>query len=146
MYKIKQIEGGAVFTVSAAPVLVGGIWECGDQRFTDPSGTEYEVIEATAPFIDKRITRLAFRKRFTQEEKVSIEMAALDDPTATLDQRKQSAALRVSMKDADNAEHVDLVRPDTREDVLGLELAGLIGPGRAYEILDAQIQDIERPE
>jgi hypothetical protein len=144
-YKLKGID--SEYESSVLPTWSNGVWECGEFRVTDQGGRDFEVIEIPdAPVVDKRITRLAFRKRFTQEEKVGIEMAALDDPTAPLDQRKQSAALRVNMKDADNAEHVDLGRPDTREDVLGLELAGLIGPGRAYEILDAQIQEIERPE
>ena len=41
-----------------------------------------------------RITRLAFRNRFTQAEKVALELAALDNPSATMAQRQQAAALR----------------------------------------------------
>lgn len=40
---------------------------------------------------DTRITRLAFRNRFTSAEKMALELAALDDPTAPMTQRQQAA-------------------------------------------------------
>lgn len=91
-----------------------------------------------------RITRLAFRNRFTQAEKIAIEMAALDNPAATMADRQNAAALRASMKDQENATFIDLSRPDTRAGVQNLEAMGLIAAGRAIEILDAPVQDIER--
>ncbi|MGZ4954441.1 MAG: hypothetical protein ACXV8Q_04950 [Methylobacter sp.] len=45
MPKIKHITTGDIFTVAKTPVFDSGIWECGDQRFTDPAGTEYEAVE-----------------------------------------------------------------------------------------------------
>lgn len=83
-----------------------------------------------------KITCLAFRNRFTQAEKVAIEIASLDIPAAAMPQRAMAAALRASQKDVDAAEYIDLSRADTRAGVLPLEQAGLIAAGRALEILD----------
>lgn len=94
---------------------------------------------------DHRITRLAFRNRFTSVEKVAIEIAALDDPTAPMPQRAQAAALRANQADLAAATFVDLARPDTRAGVQMLEAAGLLGAGRALEILDTPAQPHESP-
>lgn len=94
---------------------------------------------------DSRVTRLAFRNRFTGPEKVAIEFACLDDATAPMPQRLQSAALRANQADLAAATFVDLARPDTRAGVQMLEAAGLLAEGRALEILDAPIQTDERP-
>ena len=95
---------------------------------------------------DTRITKLAFRNRFTSAEKVAIEFACLDDPAAPMPQRLQSAALRANQADLAAAAFVDLSRPDTRTGVQMLETAGLLAEGRALEILDAQILPEERPQ
>jgi hypothetical protein len=93
---------------------------------------------------DTRITRLAFRNRFTQAEKVTLELAALDDPAATMTQRQQAAAIRVHLADVAASTFVDLGRDDTRAGVQALEAGGLIGVGRALEILDAPVEAHER--
>lgn len=92
----------------------------------------------------RRITKLAFRNRFTKAEKAGIEFAALDDPTASIAQRQQAAALRADLKDQEQATYIDLDDPDTRTGVLTLEAVGLIAAGRALEILDTPVQDKER--
>jgi hypothetical protein len=92
-----------------------------------------------------RITRLAFRNRFTQAEKVALELAALDDPAATMAQRQQAAAIRVHLADVAASTFIDLGRADTRAGVQALEAGGLIGVGRALEILDAPVEVHERP-
>jgi hypothetical protein len=92
-----------------------------------------------------RITRLAFRNRFSQAEKVTLELAALDDPAATMTQRQQAAAIRVHLADVAASTFVDLGRDDTRAGVQALEAGGLIGVGRALEILDAPVEAHERP-
>ena len=92
----------------------------------------------------RRITKLAFRNRFTKAEKAGIEFAALDDPTAPIAQRQQAAALRADLKDQEQATFIDLDDEDTRTGVLTLEMVGLIASGRAVEILDAPVQDRER--
>ena len=95
---------------------------------------------ATEP---RRITRLAFRNRFTQAELVTLEIAGLDDPAAPMAQRQQAAAIRVMQRQVGEATFIDLERPDTRAGVQQLEAAGLIGPGRAAAILDAPIEPLE---
>ena len=93
---------------------------------------------------DMRITRLAFRNRFTQAEKVALELAALDDPAAPMAQRQQAAALRATLSDTAAATFIDLIHADTRAGVQMLETAGLLAAGRALEILDAPVQSHER--
>lgn len=94
---------------------------------------------------DTRLTRLAFRNRFTQSEKVMLELAGLDDPTAPMAQRQQAAAIRVHLADVAASAFVDMARTDTRAGVQSLEAAGLLAPGRALQILDAPVQAHERP-
>ena len=93
---------------------------------------------------DTRLTKLAFRNRFTQAEKVMLEIASLDNPAATMPQRQQAAALRANLADIASAYYIDLTRPDTRDGVLALESAGLLATGRALEILDSPVVDSER--
>ena len=111
-----------------------------------PDGNYRVVIEApTTPTPKARhITRLAFRNRFTNSEKVTMEIASLDNPSATMAVRQQAAALRVVMKDQENATFIDLDRPDTRAGVQMLEAGGLLGVGRALAILDTAITDAEQ--
>lgn len=104
----------------------------------------YDGTSLTLP-PDTRITRLAFRNRFTQAEKVMLELAALDDATAPMAQRQQSAAIRVYLADVAASAFADLARADTRAGVQSLEAAGLLDPGRALQILDAPVQAHERP-
>ena len=87
----------------------------------------------------RHITVLAFRNRFTQSEKIAIEIAALDNPAAAMPQRAQSAALRANQLDVQAANYIDLDRTDTRAGVQALEAATILAAGRALEILDAPI-------
>lgn len=97
------------------------------------------------PNPDRHVTRLALRNRFTQSEKVGIELAAMDNPAADTATRQLAASLRASLADLAAASYIDLARPDTRAQITGLETNGLIGAGRALEILDAEIAPEERP-
>lgn len=97
------------------------------------------------PAPDYRITRLAFRNRFLPAEKVTLELATLDNPSAPLLARQQAAALRAYLADVAAATFVDLSRADTRAGVEYLETVTLIAAGRAAVILDGPIQPEERP-
>lgn len=142
------IENGVVSNVILAEAWPDGIditdvvprpgpgWSYDGQTFTPPPTSP------PAP-VSRHITRLAFRQRFTQAELVTIEIACLDDPSAPIQQRQQAAALRVMQRQVSEAAYIDLDRPDTRAGVQQLEAAGLIGPGRAAQILDAPIQPHE---
>jgi len=97
------------------------------------------VVEPPAP--SRRATKLQFRNLFTTTEKVAIELAALDNPSADMTARAQSAGLRVFLEDLDSATpdpdgtSVDLDDPRTVAGVNALESIGLIAAGRATEIL-----------
>lgn len=93
----------------------------------------------------RRVTPLAFRNRFTQAEKVAIELASVDNPAAPIEQRTLAAAVRASLADAAVARWIDLDFQDTRDGVLALEAAGVIAAGRALEILDAPVTPFEQP-
>ena len=94
---------------------------------------------------DTKITVLAFRQRFTIAEKTNMEIASIDNPIADMSVRLASASLRVYMADVAAATYVDLQDVKTREGVTTLEVMGVIGVGRASEVLDAPIQQEELP-
>ena len=102
------------------------------------------VGQAPYSFSGRKITKLAFRNRFTTQEKVTIEIAQLDVPTAPMPQRAQAAALRSSQADILASSYIDLERADTRAGVQMLEQAGLIASGRALQILDSEVLAHER--
>ncbi len=90
-----------------------------------------------APYMGPwKITKLAFRNRFTQAEKVGIELASLDNADAPMAQRQMAAALRAAQADQRDAKFIDLKRKDTRDGTHVLETYGLLAAGRATVILD----------
>ena len=148
---------GHPFGDSATEFVVSGIID--SETVTVEQGGDhlaYNVMYLTkvgdgghyTPFIrlpeDMRITKLAFRNRFTQSEKVAIEIASLDDPAAPMQQRALAAALRTNQADIQAATFIDLNRADTRVGVMSLEQYGLIADGRAEIILDTPPADEER--
>lgn len=85
--------------------------------------------------INTTLTKLAFRRLFTQDELVALELAKIDDPNAAIEQRTMAAHLRVFDTLLSQADYVDLTDMSTIAGVHALEGWGLIGPGRAAEIL-----------
>lgn len=116
-------------------------YQAGKWRVTQDAQAEQVVFSQAAP--TRFITKLAFRQRFDQNEKIAIELAAIDDPTALLSHRQQAAAIRANMDDQRDAKFIDLDMPATRIGVMALEQAGLLSSGRALQILDAPIQPHE---
>ena len=90
------------------------------------------------------ITVLAFRNRFTALEKATLELAATDNPAATLSQRLQAASVRSYLADLNAATYIDLEREDLQASIEVLEQFGLIGEGRAVQILSKDVQPIEK--
>lgn len=90
-----------------------------------------------------KITRFAFRSRFSATEKVALEFAMMDDPNSSQQQRQIAAMLRVFMKDLDNAQHVVLDRPDIVQGVYMLVQLGVLTEARANEILTSPVQPDE---
>lgn len=95
-----------------------------------------EVFEDQPPPGPVRITQFAFRSRFTQAEKIVIELASLDVPDGSMASRQAAAQMRVWLADIAAAQFIDLNYALTRDGVQALESYGLIAAGRALEILD----------
>lgn len=70
MPQFKRIVDGEVFNVLCAPELISGIWECGDRRFFDPAGDQYEVLSAEADLVP--LTPMTFYLAFTPAERILI--------------------------------------------------------------------------
>ena len=134
-----QVVGGVVVNVVEQIEAPGDDWRDCTGQHAGP-GFAFSGDVFSAPTAPRHITVLAFRNRFTQSEKIAIEIAALDNPAAAMPQRAQSAALRANQLDVQAAQFIDFDRADTRGGVEALEAATIIAPGRAAEILDAPIQ------
>lgn len=122
------------YEVLEAPAFQNPSW------YTPPDPVQ--VVSETA----RLITKLAFRLRFTMTERAMIEIASVDrhgDDTPT---QIRSATLRACFRDIEAVSYVDLDYPQTRNGVLMLEQAELLGVGRALEILDAPVLPAERAE
>lgn len=83
------------------------------------------------------LTKLEFRDRFTQSEKIRVELASADDPSAPIEQRMLSAAIRSYIADMNAVkDDVDETDPRTIAGVQALEDGGLLDfVGRASQIL-----------
>ena len=90
------------------------------------------VSDEPAKEAETKITKLAFRNRFTFAEKVAIETAAEADP-----------AVRVLLKDQEAATFIDLSRTDTQNGVQLLVTKSLLTAERADVILSLDINDTE---
>lgn len=75
MAKIKHIETGDEFVVSSDPQWVAGTWECGDRRFMDPDGDQYEAVP-DAP----KVSPVEFKLLFSPQERVAIKETRSADP------------------------------------------------------------------
>jgi len=107
--------------------------------FAEFDHTEYvEGAQPESPAGPVRITKFAFRSRFTASEKAGLELAALHNAALAIDHPSNllAAALRANMADQRDAEFIDLQYPATRAGVQQLEAAALLAAGRAAVILD----------
>ena len=98
---------------------------------------EFEAVEPVPVPELRRITRLAFLDRFTDAEAVAIDLASMG---ATV----EAASVRRYLSKVNAATFIDLDRADTRAGVQALEAGGLLGEGRALEIMDAPVEQHER--
>jgi len=123
-------------------VHIGNKWvnglptEAGQRfRFMTAGGWQYGTYapEPAPEVVDMRITKLAFKQRFTQDERIAIRAAAETIPQV------------YDFQDLVNsATFIDLSRPDTIGSVNAIERLGLIEAGRASIILGPPVEDIER--
>lgn len=135
-----EVGTGRLYDDLGTPITESVSYITTDTQSAQPEWyVEPPVIPPPVQIFPHKITRLAFRNRFTQTEKVTLELAAADNPAATMPTRQLAASLRARMADQRDATYVDLDRADTRAGVLALETYGLIAAGRALEILDATV-------
>ena len=99
---------------------------------------EFEAVEPVPVPELRLITRLAFLDRFTDAEAVAIDLASMG---ATV----EAASVRRYLSKVNAATLIDLDWADTRAGVQALEAGGLLGEGRALEIMDAPVEQHERP-
>lgn len=93
----------------------------------------------------RRITRLAFFRRFTLDEDAAIELAAVDSPAGSPAARRALAKSRAAARRVTLSPFVDLDDAEVRATVQGYETAGLLAAGRALAVLDAPVLETERP-
>jgi hypothetical protein len=98
-----------------------------------------------APPAPRHITPLALLRRLTIAEEVALELSSVDNTSAGFDQRAQAAAVRVAVRRLTSAKFIDLDDPELAATLAGFEQAGLLGAGRAAEIVSAAVQPQERP-
>lgn len=103
------------------------------------------VETSTEPQRFRRLSLAGWRRRFTREERIAIEIAKLDDPTASMEQRQAAAALRSYIKDQEAANYIDLDDPDVLEGLHTLATYGLIKPYRIGEIQEPDAAEGDRP-
>lgn len=129
-----EVGNRIVGTATFAQENVQGAWRVADVQH-----------QAAPPLESRRLSVLAFRRRFTPTERAAIEWAAVDRADQPDAQRQQAAALRATLADQAAATFIDLEDPDTVDGVQGLESAAILAPGRALEIINAPIQPEEHP-
>jgi hypothetical protein len=104
------------------------------------SRLDAELVEDEVPPVQpqpRHVTRLAFLRRFSDQEAIALDLASLG---AT----PQAAAMRRYLSLVNAAAFVDLDDPATRGGVQALEAAGVVMEGRAVAILDAPVAESER--
>ncbi len=87
MPQIKRIADGALISVSDAPKYISGIWECGDQRFTDENRDQYEsahVLPVVTPpqflLLFTSAERVAARAKRATDQTLQDFFALIEDP------------------------------------------------------------------
>jgi hypothetical protein len=121
-------------------------WGVAPEGFDPARLSDYTLLDGEVVFIpSSRITKLAFRNRFNQGEKVTLELASIHNPAAAPANQQAAAALRVYLADVAAATWVDLLRADTRAGVQALATYGILTQARVDAILDSPILPEERP-
>lgn len=120
-------------------IIVNGSWINGQPT---QNGQRYRLISQSGVVIESywsvpeqnmKMTKLGFKQRFTAQERIDIRAAAAQNPVV------------FDFQDLlDSATYVDISRQDTIDAINQLEQFGLIGEGRATEILSPPVLEIEQ--
>lgn len=109
-----------------------------DFMLTNYPSVNYRQVVREQQLILREVSRLAFLNRFTDAEAVAIDLASQGTTV-------EAATIRRYLSKVNAASYIDLSNPDTRASVQSLETQGLLASGRALEILDSPVQQIEFP-
>ena len=144
MYLYAQIDGnGRVVSISQLSSLVesADLVPITTEQLIQLGDVYQNGVFTAAPpaALGTQITRLAFLSRFTDEEAITLDLASIG---ATV----EAATIRRYLSKVNAANFIDLSREDTRAGVQALEAMGIIGEGRAIEILDTPITPEEIPQ
>lgn len=109
---------------------------------------ESESFPDTRPVLNEEflpiITRRAFIQRFEDVEYASLEIASIDNPEGTVEERMQQAVLRKKLKELDNSQYIDL-RDIAISNALDLMISlGFLTQERKDEILNTPVAQIEK--
>ena len=123
------------FVITPTPAAPGHVYDPDTQTFSTPTRQPW-------------ITKLAFDSRFTMQEAVALKLAQ-SMPVQGAEETNEAyqarcitaASVQVLQSRLNMASYIDLSRADTRGGVQSLEAMGLIGEGRALEILDGPIAE-----
>ena len=78
MYKIKHIASNTIIDTQIEPVFDGGLWDCGDQRFSDPNKDQYVIVPSDP--VPAKVPAIGFKLLFPKEIRVAINSARATDP------------------------------------------------------------------
>lgn len=109
-----------------------GVYDEGAMTYT-PDWILEDAPVQPKPDYGTKITRLAMRDRFTDDEKRIIYETA-----------KQNVDIQIYLDDINSATYIDLSRTDVIGGVTQLEQYGLLGTGRADEILTTPVTEVEQ--
>lgn len=90
-----------------------------------------------------KITPLGFVNRFTDEEAIALDLASIDNPNGTQEERINAAKIRRFLDKVNKATHIDLSLQETIDGVNQLVAFGFLTEQRATEILTSPVQDFE---
>ena len=114
----------------SAPPLIETIWRAGGMDTVEIVEPVVPEPSPPVPSVDARtISSLAFRRRFTPEERAAITLAA----SRGLEQG--DATLQLWLDDVNAADGVNLDHAEVSEGLQGLVQAGLLAPDRVAAIL-----------
>ena len=138
MWKICEASNQPLILLPIDTIIPDGYFEIGITA--DPNYLTNITVSGT------KITRHAFRDRLLPAEKVAIELASIDNPTATSQERQISALTRVFKDDLANATYIDLSNANVQSALEVFEQYGIIASGRALTIINTPVSIDEIPD
>jgi hypothetical protein len=132
IYEILDASGNVINTINSDLPYVQSLTE--HYRFL---GSVYTP-PAPAPIVEaKKITKLAFLARFTDQEAIMVDLASQGLTV-------EAASMRRYLNKVNAATFIDLESADISSGIQALETVGLLDASRAQEILNNPVHESER--